>query len=263
MANRRTEELLGHDHQELVGTPVLDLYAPDSPDGRPKAKQLFDRFLAGEELFGEELQMRRADGEPVWVSLSAKPQRDENGELVASRTILEDITARKRAEAALEAARDELEHANIELTHLAYGAAHDLVEPVRTVTAYGQLLARRYEGQLDDDAGETLSFIVEAGTRLRQLVDGLRAYAHAGQQPPEVDEVDLGELVEEVRRSLAAAFDETGAHIVTADPLPTVRGDRGALKSCKTSSATPSSTPSPSSRRRSASPPTALVEAGA
>lgn len=229
MANRRTEQLLGFDRHELVGTPVLDLSPPAHPDGRPKAHQLFHRFLAGEELCGEELQMRRADGEPVWISLSASPVCDEHGDLIASRTVLEDITARKHAQQALTAAHDELQRANVELTDLAYGAAHDLAEPVRTVTAYSQLLARRYHHHLDDHGNEALAFIVEAGTRLRQLVDGLRSYAHAGQQQPDITHVDLGELVDETRHSLAAAIEDAGATLIAADALPTVPGDRAGL----------------------------------
>lgn len=229
MANRRTEQLLGFGRHELVGTSVLDLSPPDHPDGRPKAHQLFHRFLAGEQLCGEELQMRRADGEPVWISLSASPICDEHGDLIASRTILEDITARKHAQQALTVAHDELQRANVELAHLAYGAAHDLAEPVRTVTAYGQLLARRYHHQLDDHAADALASIVEAGTRLRQLVDGLRAYAHAGHQQADITPIDLGELVDETRHSLAAAIDEADATVIAADPLPTVPGDRAGL----------------------------------
>ena len=228
MVNRRTEELLAYSREELVGRPVQDLYHPDSPSGRPKAGQLFQRFLAGEELREEELELRGADGRSVWVSLSVAPIRDQHGNVVASRDTLEDITARKQAQEALARTLEELQQANAELTHLAYGAAHERSSRVRTIAGFTQRLARRYEGQLGPEADEYLEFIGDAVTRLRGLLDGLQAYAEAGRQEPDVAIVDVGEVVDEVRRSLGAAIEESGAS-VTTDALPQVRADRNGL----------------------------------
>jgi PAS domain S-box-containing protein len=96
-ANRSARELLGYSRDELVGRPVLDLYA-DTPNGKAKAEGVFQRFLAGEEISNEELEMRRADGGNVWVSLSVRPIRDKEGRVVASRSIVVDISGHKRLE---------------------------------------------------------------------------------------------------------------------------------------------------------------------
>ena len=115
-ANRGATELLGYPMHELVGRPVLDLYA-DAPTGKAKAQEVFRRFLAGEEIRGEELEMRRADGTPVWISLSVRPARDARGRIVETRSVVVDITERKRAEEALresqERFRSAFEHAAI------------------------------------------------------------------------------------------------------------------------------------------------------
>ena len=65
--NRTASGLLGHAVEELVGRPVLDLYA-GTPDGKPKAVKVLGRFRRGDTVRNEELQMRRADGTPVWGS---------------------------------------------------------------------------------------------------------------------------------------------------------------------------------------------------
>lgn len=98
--NRRAEEALGAPRQDLIGRPVLDLY-PDTPAGKGKAQRLFQRFRAGEEFRGVELEMRRADGTPLWVELWMRPIRDADGRVTASRSAVVDITARKQAEEAL------------------------------------------------------------------------------------------------------------------------------------------------------------------
>ena len=96
--NRRAVELSGYSVEELVGFPVVNLYA-DVPAGKPRAEEWFRKFLAGEEFSGLELEMRRKDGSPGWVSLWMKPVRGEGGQVVASRSVWVDITARVLAEA--------------------------------------------------------------------------------------------------------------------------------------------------------------------
>ncbi len=94
-ANRSARELLGYSREELVGKPVFDLYA-DTPSGKATAQGVFQRFLAGEEIRDEELEMRRADGSRVWVSLSVRPIRDKEGQVIASRSVMVDITEHKK-----------------------------------------------------------------------------------------------------------------------------------------------------------------------
>ena len=99
-ANHRAAELFRYSVAELTGRLVFDLYA-DTPNGKPKAHEVFQRFVAGQETDAEELECRAADGRQVWVSLSVKPIRGAQGHIEASRSILVDITDRRRMEAAL------------------------------------------------------------------------------------------------------------------------------------------------------------------
>ena len=97
MVNRSAVELLGYARDDLIGRSVLDLYA-DTPLGREKARQLNQRIQAGEEVSGEEMEMRRADGKSVWVSLTVSLIRDSQGQLIGRRGMVVDVTERKRAE---------------------------------------------------------------------------------------------------------------------------------------------------------------------
>jgi len=98
--NKRAEELLGYPRAKLVGQPVFELYA-DTPQGKQKAAHVLQRFRAGEATTDEELQMQKADGTPVWISLTVNALRDARGRVVESRSMVVDITWRKRAEEAL------------------------------------------------------------------------------------------------------------------------------------------------------------------
>jgi len=106
-ANRRAAELFGFPLERLIGKDVFDL-AADTPDGRPKAQRAFERFLAGEETHGQEIEMRKADGAQLWISLSVHPIMDLQGRAVATRSILVDVTERKRIEEALQKSEQRL-----------------------------------------------------------------------------------------------------------------------------------------------------------
>ncbi|TVR57023.1 MAG: PAS domain-containing sensor histidine kinase [Gemmatimonadales bacterium] len=98
--NRRAVELLGYSRAELMGRPVLDLY-PEGPEGRGKAEK-----LATSECRDEELLMRRAEGEPIWVSLTVRLVRDGEGRVVERRGILLDVTERREARTALKESQE-------------------------------------------------------------------------------------------------------------------------------------------------------------
>src|SRR4029079_15505188 len=97
---------------------------------------------------------------------------------------IRDISDRKRAEeqirqlnATLEARVHErteaLLRSNEELQQFAYVASHDLQEPLRTVSVFAQLLAKRYQGQLQGDPDQFIQFIVESSGRMERLIHGI------------------------------------------------------------------------------------------
>jgi signal transduction histidine kinase len=119
----------------------------------------------------------------------------------------------------------ELQNFNEELQQFAYVASHDLQEPLRTITSFTQLLASRYQGQLDEDANEFIGYIVNSSRRMTDLINGLLALVRlrkAGQAPVAVP---FATLVEEAQVSLQAAIRESGA-TVAVGTLPSLVIDR-------------------------------------
>ena len=91
--NRALCELLGYTRHELEGMAISELYA-DTDYGLKRAKRIF----TDDGVRNEELQMRHANGKPVWVSVSIDTVYDDDGDLLESRSMVNDISARKQAE---------------------------------------------------------------------------------------------------------------------------------------------------------------------
>ena len=117
-ANQRATQMIGHSADDMNGRSIFDFFAHASAaEGR--APSLRDRFRAGEEFSGLEVEMHRADGRALlisqpeslacplwppdgralWISLWMKPIRGGDGRVQASRAIWVDITDRVLAEA--------------------------------------------------------------------------------------------------------------------------------------------------------------------
>jgi len=99
-ANRRALEVFGYTREELIGKRYIELVAPGEK-GRAQAKRIFGRFLDGKPTYAEELEFCAADGRTIWANVSVVPIFDENGAPLATRSVLDDITERKRAAEAL------------------------------------------------------------------------------------------------------------------------------------------------------------------
>ncbi len=99
-ANRWLCELLGYRREELLALTVKQI---SHPDDRNLTDGVRARLRAGEiNSFQAEKRYLRKDGTPVWVQLTISVQRNLQGEPLHDIAIIQNISARKQAEAALQ-----------------------------------------------------------------------------------------------------------------------------------------------------------------
>jgi PAS domain S-box-containing protein len=177
---------------------------------------LFNRWsdaLANEHSYECEARVRRHDGVHRWFLNRAQPVRDEAGSIVRWLGTSTDIHEHKLTEQALRRSNEDLEQ-------FAYAASHDLQEPLRMVTIYTQLLARRY-GEQGPDAELFVGYVVDGVRRMDGLLKGLLAYSQAGIDAESSTSLECGPVLNDALANLRRAIAESGAGI-TCDPLPAV-----------------------------------------
>jgi light-regulated signal transduction histidine kinase (bacteriophytochrome) len=139
-----------------------------------------------------------------------------------------ELDERRRAEQQLARYTQELARSNAELEQFAYVASHDLQEPLRMVASFTQLLSKRYQGRLDQDADEFIGYAVDGATRMQRLINDLLAYSRVGTRGKPFQLRDGNDVFRQARDNLAKAIEDSGALIFT-DHLPYVRGDETQL----------------------------------
>jgi PAS domain S-box-containing protein len=216
--NRAAELALGYTKEEVIGRPIMQLYASEE-EGRRVVE-----CMKRDGVFRGEVQNVRKNGETFYSYVSASMMHDAAGKFIGVMGISRDITERKIAEEKLKLYAAELERSNRELQQFAYVASHDLQEPLRMVTSYLQLIERRYKEQLDTDAHEFIGFAVDGAKRMHNLINDLLAYSRVSTHAQPVQAVNGEEVFGTVLANLTAAREESGAEI-THDLLPTIMFD--------------------------------------
>jgi PAS domain S-box-containing protein len=223
LLNVRAEKEFGYSRDELVGQKVKNII-PEGfaeriiADGtRSAAEALAQQIGTGIELVG-----RRKDGSEFPIEIMLSPLESADGILVTA--AIRDITERKESDKHLAKTVEELKRSNDDLQQFAYVSSHDLQEPLRMVSSYTELLAKRYKGRLDSDADEFIAFAVDGCNRMQGLIQDLLAYSRAGTSEKKLSEVPSENALQKALINLRAAIKLSGA-VVTHDALPAITTD--------------------------------------
>lgn len=149
------------------------------------------------------------------------PVRDDDGNIVCWAGINLDISRLKRTE-------EELARSNADLERFADVVAHDLQAPLRSVSAFSELLVRRYSNQVAGGDSVVLEHIQNGIRSMNELVRGLLAYSRATRPHTNRLPVDANRILDSVRIMFREQIDGCGA-VIESDPLPTLSFDESHL----------------------------------
>ncbi|MBI2824463.1 MAG: PAS domain S-box protein [Planctomycetia bacterium] len=103
--NTGAERLFGYTAREAIGQSIM-LIIP--PERRDEEQLILARLCRGERIDHYETIRVSKEGRRIDISLTISPVRDSRGNIVGASKVARDITARKRAEAAIVVLKDEL-----------------------------------------------------------------------------------------------------------------------------------------------------------
>lgn len=210
---------VGRSRRQVEGA-LLSQLLPDTVCGlvERSARQALTRFST-EELVLDRYLPHIAGG----CRVTHLPLKDEDGMLLGLLHCVEPNIQNLTETAEL------LRKSNAELQHFAYIAAHDLQEPLRTISVYTELLAERYGHLADADAGQFTQYVVSAANRMQNLIQDLLEYSLLS-KPAErpFQRVSIGHAIQAAAKNLQNLVESSGA-VIDCGEVPEVLGDRTLL----------------------------------
>ena len=199
------------------GAPLADFMQHIHPDDRVRnERSVRDAVETGGD-YAEEYRVLQQNGTVRWVFARGRCNADPSGRAIRFPGVVFDITERKEAE-------DALRRANRELEEFAYVASHDLQEPLRMVNIYTQLILRDL-GVTGTKLNQYAGFVQQGVNRMESLIQDLLTFSrtvHTDELP--IGKADLSAAFTEAMSVLKNRMEES-ASVITAGPLPVVRGD--------------------------------------
>jgi PAS domain S-box-containing protein len=230
-------EIAGLSVGEALGYGWLDAAHPDDKEN---LSQGWQKSLQLQKASYSDYRFVHPDGTIVWVMGQAVPEMNSENQIVGYVGTITDITERKQAEEEISKLNTELElrvqertaqlqAANKELESFSYSVSHDLRAPLRAISGFSAIIARRHRANLNEEGQHYVDNIVQASERMGHLIDDLLTYARLGRMGVRRKPVPLASLVNEISTNMQSRFAEIHGTLNVAENLPTVIGDQTLL----------------------------------
>jgi PAS domain S-box-containing protein len=214
---------------------------------RERARFVADEALRSRSDYHIEYRIKRPSGELRWIATRGRGTYAADGTLLGMTGVVQDITDRKVAEAALRQAQVELQ-ANAEtlkhtveertaqlrekigeLEAFSYSVSHDMRQPLRAMQGYARILLQDYGERLEKEPRQFLERIIMGANRLDRLIQDVLTYSRIIRGEGELSSINLDKLVREVVETYPSL---RSSHIEIVSTAVLVRGYEVALTQC-------------------------------
>ncbi len=216
---------------------LLGLSPDDYPEGKierlvynqfivPEDKQMVANFLAKNitkkvpEYYLEH-KIIDANGKLKHVAMKAKCFYDDGGNISRILGVIADRSEVAAYHTELERRLVALKKSNSELEQFAYVASHDLQEPLRKITSFGERLNVKYDDKLGDEGKFFVERMTNAANRMQILIQDLLTYSRVSRHQESFETVDLTGVFKQVLNDLELKIQEKQATI-TFQNVPTI-----------------------------------------
>ncbi len=194
-------------HDTFFERPVVyedleaDVWFTIHPDDRPRCQAAWERHQETGEPYGVEHRINRSDGREVWAFTTSEYFEDDQGRPLRLVGAMQNITARRQAEAEVARARDAAEAANRAKSEFLANMSHEIRTPLNGVMGIAGALAR---SELSTEQREMVGLIESSAQTLEGLLSDVLDLARieSGRLELHAEPFDLAEAV----RQTAALF---------------------------------------------------------
>lgn len=199
------------EESEMLGMSAFDNIRESD---RERASRNMTRTLETG-MVREEYILLRKDGSEYPGELTANVIYDEAGNPTGFVAIVKDNTERKAREKELgERIRD--------CEALGQIVAHDLKTPLLAVMEYSRFLSEDASGKLSEEENNFLSRVIACSHDAYQMIEDLRRYYSLGQEKDGIEQVEPGQVIQQVLESLGAVSSLRDVNISIQGDIPAI-----------------------------------------
>ena len=156
------------------------------------------------------------DGSVHWINSRADAVRDADGKPVRFVGMLRDITARKKAEEALQTAVDTANRANLAKSAFLSSMSHELRTPLNAVLGFGQMLEGNSSEPLTESQRFCVDHITSGGRHLLELINDVLELAQieAGKINVSLTDVSVMSILDDCLPMVEGMAEQRGIEIV-------------------------------------------------
>ena len=217
-ANPAACRIFGGSEDEICALGRSDLIDMDDP--------AVQEFIAERARTGKatgEIRCKRLDGTIFTCEQTSAVFMGRDGK-IRSVIVVRDVSERKKAEEQIRQYTARLEQSNEALQDFAFIASHDMQEPLRKVSSFGDRLKQEYSDSLGEEGRDFLNRMLNATERMQSLLKALLDYSRVTTKGEPFKEVDLAAVLREVLSDLEVGIEETGGEVLVGE-LPVIQAD--------------------------------------
>lgn len=187
--NKGAENIFGYTESEILGKPSFILF-PDDEHYKKELESIIEQTIKVGHISIIETMRKKKNGELLTVRLSVTRLPSSDGEYVGRMVIIKDHTEFKKLQAQI----DQSEKLAV-IGQLAAGVAHEIGNPLTSISSLVQILQRRSQDQFMSEQLANIKENIDRITRIvRELVDFSRppSYETAHQDITDIIKTAIG-----------------------------------------------------------------------